>query len=307
MGPTPLAFASPSRSGRRAAKKILVLASTVFVDGKGATQDSIQVITKVAAASSAPVFSFWASVEERGIVGGSLLHFEDEGHRAGQEVLRVLAGGAATAGALARTPSIPTVDWRQLERWHLDPALLPLGSRVLHRPQSMWEAHRNTVLGGLTAILVMAGLSLTLALENRRRRLAELRATEEEARFVLAIQSSGVGVWDYDMKQDRMRWDDTMLRLFQVDRPAFLGNYEAFAGRVLPEDRERTSATLQAARTGQGPFEIEFRTAWPGGSKAGLPKPEGSVSAVRGATLPRAGWGLPHPGHRLRSGWRKIK
>ena len=57
--------------------------------------------------------------------------------------------------------------------------------------------------------------------ETRKRRERELeesegRLRESEDRLQLAIDAAGLGIWDWDVQQDRLVWDDSMYRLYGV-------------------------------------------------------------------------------------------
>jgi hypothetical protein len=58
-------------------------------------------------------------------------------------------------------------DWRQLERWNIDPAPLE-GAAILFKPPSLWQAYRGAVLGAGSVIVLLAGLLAAMLLRRRR-------------------------------------------------------------------------------------------------------------------------------------------
>ena len=56
-------------------------------------------------------------------------------------------------------------------------------------------------------------------------------------RLLLATKGSKLGVWDQDIPNDVLVWDDEMLRLYGITKDEFAGNFEAWIMRVHPEDR----------------------------------------------------------------------
>lgn len=88
-----------------------------------------------------------------------------------------------------------------------------------------------------------------------------LRRSEE--RLKLATQAANVGVWDFDLTQDTLIWDDVMYELYGVDRNDFSGAYEAWASTIHPEDFLRVNEELSQAISQRLPFETEFRVIWP--------------------------------------------
>ena len=71
---------------------------------------------------------------------------------------------------------------------------------------------------------------------------SESRARESEDRLQLAIDSAGLGIWDWHVEQDRLVWDDSMYPLYGVRKEEFSGAFDAWAASVVAEDRERAAA-----------------------------------------------------------------
>jgi PAS domain S-box-containing protein len=85
-------------------------------------------------------------------------------------------------------------------------------------------------------------------------------------RLTLAARAGGVGIWDYDLVNNRLVWDEQMFRLYGITQAQFSGAYAAWQAGVHPEDRERGDAEIQAAICGEKDFNTEFRVVWPDGS-----------------------------------------
>jgi PAS domain S-box-containing protein len=86
---------------------------------------------------------------------------------------------------------------------------------------------------------------------------ARLRAGED--RLQLAINAAGLGIWDWDVEQDRLVWDESMYRLYGVRRSEFTGAFDAWSRCLVPEDLPRTTADVQAALRGERDFRSDFR------------------------------------------------
>jgi PAS domain S-box-containing protein len=97
------------------------------------------------------------------------------------------------------------------------------------------------------------------------RRQAETELKEISERLQLATRAGGVGIWDYDVTNDRLAWDDEMFRLWGITRNQFGSVYEAWLAGVHPEDWARVEGDLQSAIRGEKEFDTEFRIVWPGG------------------------------------------
>jgi len=98
----------------------------------------------------------------------------------------------------------------------------------------------------------------TLRSEHRFRALNE--------RFSLALRAANLGIWDWDIAEDRLEWDDRMFELYGVERGEFAGVVDAWRSRVHPEDAARAQDGLEAALRGERQYDTEFRVALPDGS-----------------------------------------
>jgi len=85
-------------------------------------------------------------------------------------------------------------------------------------------------------------------------------------RMVLATRSARLGIWDWDVINNELIWDDGMYDLYHVHREDFSGAYEAWILQVYPEDKDRADKAIQSALTGEKDYDLEFRIIWPDGS-----------------------------------------
>jgi PAS domain S-box-containing protein len=124
--------------------------------------------------------------------------------------------------------------------------------------------------GGTVLSLLLAGLlhSLRNTRFNARRLAGQLTADLQNTtdRLALATAAGGVGIWDYDVVNNHLVWDDQMFRLYGITRTQFSGAYEAWTAGVHPDDRQRGDEEIQQALRGEKEFDTEFRVLWPDGS-----------------------------------------
>ena len=85
-------------------------------------------------------------------------------------------------------------------------------------------------------------------------------------RLALATSAAKVGIWDWEVKENILIWDDAMYRLYGLRPEEFGGAYEAWSAGVHPDDVDRSNADVQAALNGEKDFDSEFRVCWPDGS-----------------------------------------
>ena len=111
---------------------------------------------------------------ERGIVGGSLISFEQIGTKAGELALDILRGTKTPEDipAVLDVPPVPMFDWRQLRHWNLDEDALPQGSVVVNREFTLWSI-RYYIIGVLAFCLAATALLVFLMVQMRRKNIAE--------------------------------------------------------------------------------------------------------------------------------------
>ncbi len=91
----------------------------------------------------------------------------------------------------------------------------------------------------------------------------ELKYQEVSDRMALATKAANVGVWDYNVKENILVWDENMYRLYGVRKEDFSGVYEAWESAVHPDDQEDGKKSIQMAISGEKEFDTEFRVVWP--------------------------------------------
>jgi PAS domain S-box-containing protein len=99
---------------------------------------------------------------------------------------------------------------------------------------------------------------------ERKRAEEELRRASE--RLQLATRAASIGIWDWDVVNDELVWDEAMYRLYGVRKEDFSGAYDAWTKSLAPEDFEQTNIEVQEALRGEREFAREFRIVWSDGS-----------------------------------------
>ena len=106
-----------------------------------------------------------------------------------------------------------------------------------------------------------------LTLNNKSLKIALDSSEKDKQRLSLAIHINKVGVWDWDLANDRKYWDDRMYEIYGVGREDFARDYYGtWAKAVHPEDQDRVKAQLQAAIQGHQEYRTHFRVVLPDGA-----------------------------------------
>ncbi|MFC1734459.1 PAS domain S-box protein, partial [candidate division KSB1 bacterium] len=92
---------------------------------------------------------------------------------------------------------------------------------------------------------------------------AEIQIKEISERLKLATNAANVGIWDWDVANNVLVWDNIMYNLYGVQKKDFSGAYEAWINGLHPDDSERSQEEVKLALEGKKDFNTEFRVMWP--------------------------------------------
>ena len=97
--------------------------------------------------------------------------------------------------------------------------------------------------------------------------MGEVDHAVRNARLLAELQALvHVGIWEWNIVSNALIWDETMYRLYGIQKESFAGAYEAWSQSLAPEDLERATRELQAAVEQGGRFDTSFRIVRPDGS-----------------------------------------
>jgi hypothetical protein len=115
---------------------------TMFQDAAGKTFTPRQALEAFGPASRVPIYAWYDTYLGHGIVGGSMVTFEEIGRKTAQSGIRILAGEDVQAAARSESDqAVPPFDWHQLRRWNISEQRLPPGSIVRFKEATYWEQH----------------------------------------------------------------------------------------------------------------------------------------------------------------------
>ena len=113
--------------------------------------------------------------------------------------------------------------------------------------------------------------------ETRKSRERELEESEarlrvSDNRLQLAIDAAGLGIWDWDVEQDRLVWDDSIYQLYGIRKDEFSGAFDAWSRCLVPEDVARARGDVEAALRGDREYRSDFR----------VRRADGAIRTIRG-------------------------
>ncbi|HEY6815071.1 MAG TPA: EAL domain-containing protein [Croceibacterium sp.] len=119
-----------------------------------------------------------------------------------------------------------------------------------------WISSRTKLERDATGLAVR---SIGAHLDITERKLAEEALRESEERFRLAAEAAGLGVWDYDLTNDRREWSGRLREIFGIACDVEPG-LDVAQACMHPADRGKVMRTLRNARTHDlARFEVTFR------------------------------------------------
>ena len=207
----------------------------------------------VAKTSPVPVYAVTEWCIGMGVVGGRMYGIVDQATRAARMTVRVLGGARAQDIPMERSALVATFDWRQLQRWGIDPSRLPPGSDIRFFMPTPWQQYRWYIMGALTLVLLQSMMIASLVVQHSRRR-------ETEARYALATQAGGVGVWDWNLETNAMYVDPMLKSILGYADHEIPNRIDDWARHVHPDDKSLVMDRVQQHLNGKTTFyEAEHR------------------------------------------------
>lgn len=156
----------------------LLLILTVFEDAEGRKFVPRDAAAEIVPRASVPAYAVYSSFLGTGIIGGQIETFAGIGDDVGVLVERLLKGSAPSE-RFANSQVRPVLDWKQIERWKVDPALIPQSAVLRNYEPPVWERYWWQIVAGMAVILLQSATILALVvLEGRRRRISKELAIE---------------------------------------------------------------------------------------------------------------------------------
>jgi signal transduction histidine kinase len=172
----------------------VILLGTIQRDVTGQRFYTSQIVQLLAPSADVPVYVLGEGLIGTGALGGDVMDSESLGTGAGEIALQVLAGTPASQIPVElRTNGTPMVDWRVLQRWHIEESRLPVGCVIRYQPGSLWEEHRNLIIFVTAALVAQAFTIVILLVQRRQQRRAEAEIEQQRTELAHVTRVSTMG------------------------------------------------------------------------------------------------------------------
>ncbi len=209
----------------------------------------------VAEAANRPTFVNVETYIGRGAIGGPVLSPEVDGRQAAQLAMRVLDGEKASDIPIQDGGVEKLVfDWRQMRRWGIDAARLPVGAELRFYEPTAWERYRPQILGALAVMVLQTATIAALIIQDRRRRRIEQELAVERLELAHLSRRTQLGelsgAFAHELNQPLtsiLANAEAGARLLRQDTPD-TQELKEILGDIVQEDKRAAGVIAQLRR-----------------------------------------------------------
>jgi signal transduction histidine kinase len=172
----------------------VILMGTVQRDERGGPLYTTDVARRLAPVASVPVYGLGSGIIGIGALGGSVVNSENLGGRAGKLAALALAGVPVSQLPLAIVSNgVPMVDWRAMQRWHIEANRLPRNSVIRYQRLSIWGSYWGIIVLAGLAFLTQAITIAALLVQRGRQHRAEAEILKQRTELAHVARVSMMG------------------------------------------------------------------------------------------------------------------
>jgi len=128
-------------------------------------------------------------------------------------------------------------------------------------------------------------------------RYHDIQVSEE--RLKLATQAAVIGVYDWDVVNNVISWDDSMYVVYGIRKEDFGGAFDAWSRTLHPDDRPIAEKEIQAVLRGEREYDAEFRIVRPDGAVRIIKATSRTIRSQTGVALRMIGTNIDITDRRL--------
>ena len=160
---------------------IVFLMGQVSDKGDGRNLSPSENAKLISEISPFPIYTFWNFHLNQGVLGGHIITGYEQGKTAAKLALRVLSGTPIDQIPVVMTsPAVNIFDYNVMQRFDIDIKNLPLGSKVINKPITVWDEHKKEILISLIILISQTILIIFLFKNIKGRKEALLSLSKEK-------------------------------------------------------------------------------------------------------------------------------
>lgn len=142
--------------------------------------------------------------------------------------------------------------------------LLEMESIVSQLEREYIKKQRNTYIGlislsAVSLIIILLSFVVIVLPTIRKLNIANDLLTQTTDRLFMATGAAQIGIWEYDVKTDKLIWDDEMYRIYGISPADLRGVLKAWFKTIHPDDVSRVIKELRLALHGKEEINSEFK------------------------------------------------
>lgn len=98
-----------------------------------------------------------------------------------------------------------------------------------------------------------------------QKRAQQIENDKLNARIELAMKTSSIGIWEFDIETERLTWDDQMHSIYELSKEDFSHSFDDWSNLVFSEDKDEANKSFEEALQQISIFANNFRINTPTG------------------------------------------
>ena len=101
---------------------------------------------------------------------------------------------------------------------------------------------------------------------KRATEASEKKDAERQRHIELALESARVGIWEWFIKTDKVKWSMMVYQLFGVTKKEFTGDLSSYRKLIHPDDKAAIAFAIEQTLAHKKIYFVQHRTIWPDGT-----------------------------------------
>ncbi len=213
-----------------------------------------------------PVFVKWSTLIVGDVVGGYVFSAEHLGKTIAEYAISTVSEASIPKSANADLQHI--FNHIGMQKFGITVKDLPKGSTIINQNLSFFDGRNEAVYlfmflascGGLY-LLMQVGLRWKIARNNRQLVFNQDLQRKVNNRLARAIETTNIGIWEYDFASRTIYWDRKMCQLHNYASDSGNLNFEDWMKLVYWEDRAEFEYAILHALNNESSVNVEYRVA----------------------------------------------